>query len=100
MEMRYLITARRRYGVAIPAQQLSKVQPIRGDVHIGESVSEQLGRPSLTAWIFVSSPSMPDPLPPLLDVRVTGMAQNGMNLNGVEEVDGVLYAQSWLCKVE
>ena len=25
------------------------------------------------------------------------MAQGGMNLTGFEEVDGVLYAQSWWC---
>jgi len=28
------------------------------------------------------------------------MAQLGMNINGVEEVDGALYAQSWWCRVE
>jgi len=28
------------------------------------------------------------------------MAQLGMNINGVEEIDGVLYAQSWWCRAE
>jgi len=28
------------------------------------------------------------------------MAQFGININRVEEVDGVLYAQSWWCRVE
>jgi hypothetical protein len=26
------------------------------------------------------------------------MAQLGININGVEEIDGVLYAQSWWCR--
>ena len=34
------------------------------------------------------------------DSDLTGMAQGGMNITGVEEVDGVLYAQSWWCRAE
>ncbi len=28
------------------------------------------------------------------------MAQPGMNINGFEDIDGVLYAQSWWCRAE
>jgi len=27
--------------------------------------------------------------------KVNGIAQLGRNINGVEDIDGVLYAQSW-----
>jgi len=37
----------------------------------------------------------PDIIPRLHDTKVDGMAQLGVNINGVEDIDGVLYAQSW-----
>lgn len=38
------------------------------------------------------------PLRPLLDARLTSMATLGFTLSGLEEDDGVLYAQSWYCR--
>jgi len=38
--------------------------------------------------------------PRLHDAKVNGMAQLGMNINGVEDIDGVLYAQSWWCRTQ
>lgn len=42
--------------MAIPAGQLSKIQPLRADVHIGDHHSEPLGRVSTQAWIFNPTP--------------------------------------------
>jgi hypothetical protein len=39
-------------------------------------------------------------LPPLFDANVTSMATLGMNISGVEEVDGAFYFQSWWCRIE
>jgi len=97
--MNFLIVRRRERGVAIPSERLSKIQPVKGDIHILESHSQALGRPCVQAWIFKSDPG-PDVFPRLLDAKVNGMAQLGMNINGVEEVDGALYAQSWWCRIE
>ncbi|MGO0694151.1 hypothetical protein ACTORG_11720 [Pseudomonas guariconensis] len=97
--MNFLIVRRRELGVAIPKEKLRKVQPIKGDVHIVETHSEALGRVATQAWVFKSSPG-PEIIPRLLDAKVNGMAQLGININGVEEVDGALYAQSWWCRVE
>lgn len=97
--MNFLIVRRRERGVAIPSERLNKIQPVKGDIHILESHSQALGRPCVQAWIFKSDPG-PDVLPRLLDAKVNGMAQLGMNINGVEEIDGALYAQSWWCRVE
>lgn len=44
--------------------------------------------------------SRPEIIPHLHDAKVNGMVQLGMNINGVEDIDGVLYAQSWWCRVE
>ena len=97
--MYFLLVRRRVNGVAIPTSQLGKIQPLRADIHIGDHHSEPLGRVSTQAWVFNPSPGT-DIIPRLHDAKVNGMAQLGININGVEEVDGVLYAQSWWCRAE
>ncbi|MND58160.1 hypothetical protein D3C80_493060 [compost metagenome] len=67
------------------------------DIHIGDHHSEPLGRVSTQAWVFNSSPGS-DILPRLHDAKLNGMAQLGLNINGIEEIDGALYAQSWWCR--
>ena len=97
--MYFLIVRRRARGIAIPPEQLRKVPALRADVHIGDHHSEPLGRVSTQAWVFNPTPG-PDISPRLHDAKVNGMAQLGMNINGVEEIDGVLFAQSWWCRAE
>jgi hypothetical protein len=97
--MKFLIVPRRVLGVAIPKEQLRDVQPVSGDIVISECHNEDLGRSSVSAQVYKTN-SGPDILPPLLDVRITGMAQNGMSLSGVEKVGDAFYAQSWWCRVE
>lgn len=97
--MYFLVVRRRSHGAALPSEQLRQQSPIRADVHIGEHQSVLLGRVSTQAWVFNPAPGA-DVIPRLHDARITGMAQQGMNISGVEEIDGVLYAQSWWCRVE
>jgi hypothetical protein len=49
-------------GVAIPSNQLGKIQPLRADIHIGDHHSEPLGRVATQAWVFNPAPS-PDIIP-------------------------------------
>lgn len=95
--MYFLLVRRRVNGVAIPSDQLRKIQPLRADIHIGDHHSGPLGRVSTQAWVFNPSPG-PDIIPRLHDAKLNGMAQLGININGVEEIDGALYAQSWWCR--
>lgn len=95
--MYFLLVRRRELGVAIPNEKLGKIQAMRADVHIEYSHSAVLGRPSIQAWVFNPAPSG-DIIPRLHDACVNGMAQLGMNITGVEEIDGALYAQSWWCR--
>ncbi|MBF8746920.1 hypothetical protein [Pseudomonas monteilii] len=92
----YLVR-RRANGVAIPPEQLRKLQPLKADLHMGANHSRPLGRVSTQAWVFNPTPG-PDVIPRLHDARVTSMAQGGLSLTGMEEIDGVLYAQSWWCR--
>lgn len=97
--MMCLVVRRREKGRAIPSKELDKIVPLREDVHITEDNSDIFGRGSCMAWLFKTGPG-PDIIPRLHDARVTGMAQNGMNITGVESIDGVLYSQSWWCRFE
>lgn len=97
--MYFLLVRRRERGVAIPNSQLSKIQPLKADVHIHYCNSGKLGRPTIEAWVFSPSPGA-DIIPRLYDASVNGMAQGGMNITGVEEIDGVFYAQSWWCRAD
>lgn len=87
--MRFLSVRRRKLGVAIPTNQLRKMQPLDGDIQTSERHSESLGRSTISAWIFSSGPG-PDIFLRLLDVKIIGMAQGGVNITGVVEVDDVL----------
>jgi len=97
--MYFLLVRRRVNGVAIPSDQLRKIKALRADNHIGDHQSEPLRRVVTQAWVFNPTPG-PDIIPRLHDAKVNGMAQLGMNINGVEDIDGVLYAQAWWCRTE
>ncbi|MCJ8207752.1 hypothetical protein [Pseudomonas sp. RGM2987] len=97
--MYFLITPRRKLGVAIPKDQLKNAEAFRGNIIISESLEPDFGRAAVVAKIFNSGPD-PDNIPPLLDVKITGMAQGGMNLTGVEKIGDAFYAQSWWCRAE
>ncbi|UQI33110.1 hypothetical protein M3M50_10920 [Pseudomonas bijieensis] len=97
--MKFLIVQRRVLGVAIPKNELRNVQPVIGDIIISECPDPDFGRSVFSAMVFNSGPG-PDILPRLHDVKITGMAHNGMNLTGVEKIGDAFYSQSWWCRVE
>lgn len=95
--MQFLLVRRRLRGVAIDQHQLRRIAPLNIDVHFETYHSDALGRSCIQAYAFNTTPGAEE-IPRLLEARVTGMAQNGMNISGLEEVEGVLYAQSWWCR--
>lgn len=97
--MRFVITPRRRLGIAIPKEQLRHAESFVGDVIISECKSPEFGRSVLSAEIYTSGPG-PGLLPPLLDVKIMGMSHGGMSLSGIEKIGDAYYAQSWWCRVE
>ncbi|WP_454238126.1 hypothetical protein [Pseudomonas sp. AP3_22 TE3818] len=56
--------------------------------------SAELGRSANAARVQVGMPKEPDPLPPLLDATLAGMAVTGFVLSGIEYIDGCTDAQS------
>lgn len=61
--------------------------------------SAELGRSANMARVEVGMPLDPDPLPPLLDATLAGMAVTGFVLSGIEYIEGCAYAQSWWCRL-
>lgn len=57
---------------------------IKGNVMVNSSVCQELGRAANVARVLVGMPLDPDPLPPLLDATLAGMAVTGFVLSGIE----------------
>lgn len=97
--MYFLITRMRDKGVARDWKAIRQAVGIRGDINIRPQMCALLNRSSDIAEILPQGmPLDAVPLPPLLDARLSGMATNAFTLSGLEEIDGVLYAQSWWCR--
>jgi hypothetical protein len=97
--MYFLITRMREKGVARDWKMIRQTVGIRGDINIRPQMCALLNRSSDIAEIRPQGmPLDAVPLPPLLDARLSGMATNAFTLSGLEEIDGVLYAQSWWCR--
>jgi hypothetical protein len=96
--MHVLVTPMRVRGVALDAQERRRYPAIRGNVMVNSTVCDQLGRATNVARVDIGMPLDPDPLPPLLDATLAGMAVTGFVLSGIEYIDGCAYAQSWWCR--
>ncbi|MGN8278178.1 hypothetical protein [Pseudomonas sp. SMN5] len=100
-EMYFLIVTMREKGVAKTWPAIRAEVPIRADVNIRNGPCEFLNRSCEIAEVrFSTWPLNAPAFSPLYDARISGMATNGFSISGLEEVDGVLYAQSWYCRPE
>jgi hypothetical protein len=97
--MHMLITPMRRQGIALTPQERRRYQAIKSNVMVNSVNSAELGRSANMARVEVGMPLDPDPLPPLLDATLAGMAVTGFVLSGIEYIDGCAYAQSWWCRL-
>lgn len=97
--MRLLVTPMRLRGVALNPKERRRYPAIRGNVMVNSAVCHELGRAANVARVKVRMPLDPDPLPPLLDATLAGMAPTGFVLSGIEYIDGCAYAQSWWCRL-
>lgn len=96
--MRLLVTPMRLRGVALDAKERRRYPAIRANVMVNSTNCPELGRAANVARAEVGMPLDPDPLPPLLDATLAGMAVTGFVLSGIEYIDGCAYAQSWWCR--
>ncbi|SDS22445.1 hypothetical protein SAMN05216421_1130 [Halopseudomonas xinjiangensis] len=99
--MHFQITRMRLLGKPLDKKQLRDAERITADVriehqsNIGDGV--KMGRASVIATLKGEWPLQTSPWPDLVDVQLHSMGPLGMTLTGTEFVDGVGYAQSWIC---
>lgn len=98
--MRVLVTPMRLHGIALDARERRRYPAIRGNVMVNSTMCSGRGRAANVARVEVGMPLDTDPLPPLLDATLAGMAVTGFVLSGIEYIDGCAYAQSWWCRLE
>lgn len=96
--MHVLVTPMRLRGVALDPKERRRYPAIRGNVMVNSTECQELGRAANVARVLVGMPLDPDPLPPLMDATLSGMAVTGFVLSGIEFVDGCAFAQSWWCR--
>ncbi|MDT3312279.1 hypothetical protein QZR14_13040 [Pseudomonas sp. rhizo66] len=98
--MHVLVTPMRLRGVALDPKERRRYPTIRGNVMVNSTVYHELGRAADIARVEIGMPLDPDPLPPLLNTTLAGMAITGFVISGIEYIDGCAYAQSWWCRFE
>ena len=96
--MHVLVTCRRHLGVGLDQETVRRAIPIKGDVEVRFDKAKCLGRETNIAQMRPLDPMGSSPLPQLLDATLTTMTPSGFVLSGIEEIDGVMYAQSWWCR--
>lgn len=85
-------------GAPLTQQAIQAVEPVRGDVILGQQRVEALKRYSDVAYIYRSGVADPEPLSMLYDAAVRTIGTNGFVITGYEIIDGAAYAQSWWCQ--
>ncbi|MCX2545363.1 hypothetical protein [Pseudomonas sp. COW5] len=96
--MHLLVTPMRLRGVPLTSKERRRYPAIRGNVMVNATMCHELGRAANVARLEVGMPLDPDPIPPLLDATLAGMAVTGFVLSGIEYIDDCAYAQSWWCR--
>ena len=100
--MIFIVKRMRHLGRPLDKNQLRDAETIEADIHIehqsniGDGVN--LGRASVIATVKGDRPLKASPWPELVDVQLHSMGPLAMVLTGTEFIDGIGYAQSWLCR--
>ena len=96
--MRFAVRFLRHRGRVIPWRDVVNRVPAIGDVRIEEIRDDELHRYVRTARLFPEDGIVvvEKGLPSLHDVRVIGMSPLAFTLAGLERLDGIEFAQSWL----
>jgi hypothetical protein len=89
-------TPMRERAKVLDHSDVQKAPGVRGDMVIAQEKSSALNRYSNIARFQTSGVNDPQPLPPLHDAVLSWMGPNGFVISGVEFIDGVAFAQSWL----
>ena len=95
--MRFAVRFLRYRGRIVPFREVMNQPALAGELRIEECRDEGLRRYVRTATLHHGSTSTycPD-APRLFDVCLMAMSPQAFTLTGLERIEGVEYAQSWL----
>lgn len=95
--MRYSIRLLRYRGRVLPWQEVVNRPALVGDLRVEECRDDELRRYVRTATLYdLEAVIAREIRPRLSDVRLLAMSPQAFTLTGLERVDGIDYAQSWL----
>ncbi len=87
-------------GKPLAKAQRLKEPASRGNLRVFENRLHTLGRVVICATLTSATDGLETPLlPELLDVQIIWADDNMMRLRGVEQIDGVLFGQTWDIRV-
>lgn len=87
-------------GKEMPKAVREKEPARRGALSVAENRLHAYGRVVTCAKLTSTSDGLDTPLlPELTDVQIIWLMDSSMRLRGIEQVDGVLYGQTWDIKV-
>ena len=95
--MRFAVRFLRYRGRIVPYREVVNKPALFGELRIEECHDDELHRYVRTATLHRESASTyRADVPRLYDVRLMAMSPQAFTLTGLERIDGVEYAQSWL----
>ena len=95
--MLFVVRFLRYRGRVLPWREVVNRPALAGDLRVEQCYDEDLRRHVRMARLLdPATPGYAKQPPTLLDVRLIGMSPSAFSLAGVERVEGVEYAQSWL----
>jgi hypothetical protein len=97
--MLFVVRLLRYRGRVLPWREVVNRPPLTGDLRVEQCYDEDLRRHVRMARLLdPTAPRYARQPPTLLDVRLIGMSPSAFSLSGIERVEGVEYAQSWLVR--
>ncbi len=87
-------------GKFLTKKERDKEPPCRGKLQVIEDRFHPLNRVVTRAQLTSVTDGINSPLlPELLDVRIAWLEGKAIHLRGIEDIDGVMYAQEWEVRV-
>ena len=97
--MLFVVRLLRYRGRVLPWREVVNRPPLTGDMRVEQCYDEDLRRHVRMARLLdPTAPGHARQPPTLLDVRLIGMSPSAFSLSGIERVEGVEFAQSWLVR--
>ena len=96
--MRLSVVAMLENGRPRGRDEVTRTAPVIGDLHVEYRDDSTRNRVVRVARLLDSKDDGEDLLPPLEGAELVGMSSVAFTLSGVEKMNGVYFAQSWLVR--